>query len=620
MAGVKRERNGAVGILTLLPLEGALPQIGGEQRYKRGFIGLSLFQPCGMLAFRHFGSLHPQAQIGDPLPLRRGRVFGTQALILQRPQAGIGFLEGIPAGRQRRFTHRPLGNRLLQGGRHRYLVDLQQGFTALHQLIGDTRQLLGSQGPVPVEIFELAATLPLGVPGLLQLPRQGLLQGTGFPNGAIPLPTHRLCRIQAAALQFGHLAATLKLSFGTHQAIPLGLLCVGNLPQVTIDLAAALLVARPGLVEFEHFDLLGMHPGLESLGITTQAGNGILQTAGQGFRLAHHAVGHGRIVLGRLHFHAQVLDFPLAFDDPVRTGIRCIVTEGMTIEEPPLPRHQHRADRQFAAPLQPAGEIVSDKNPAQPGIQGFAKLRIRLDEGAQRAGTRRRIAPLSRRNGPRQQKGHCPRHLVGQRCQRGLSIRRRQRSQPFPKHGFNRQLPSRLDAYALPQGRQGVQVMPFEPIAQLPLHLHLTLQLHQRLPARPQFGGPALGLALGLDGLLEGLLSCGHLGSELSKLGLGTGQTVLSLFKHRLPLGQLTRVRRLNRRLFLLQPRTALGQRLKGALAAHPVGLLNTDLLLGVIQFATHRGGGGIGSAQGFFRLGQPFPHLGMAGIGLLDP
>ena len=159
--------------------------------------------------------------------------------------------------------------------------------------------------------------LPLGVPGLLQLPRQGLLQGTGFPNGAIPLPTHRLCRIQAAALQFGHLAATLKLSFGTHQAIPLGLLCVGNLPQVTIDLAAALLVARPGLVEFEHFDLLGMHPGLESLGITTQAGNGILQTAGQGFRLAHHAVGHGRIVLGRLHFHAQVLDFPLTFDDPV---------------------------------------------------------------------------------------------------------------------------------------------------------------------------------------------------------------------------------------------------------------------------------------------------------------
>jgi hypothetical protein len=54
-------------------------------------------------------------------------------------------------------------------------------------------------------------------------------------------------------------------------------------------------------------------------------------------------------------------------------------------------------------------------------------------------------------------------------------------------------------------------MMALEPVAQLPLHLHLALQLHQSLAARAQFGGPALGLALGLERMLEGLLGGGHL-------------------------------------------------------------------------------------------------------------
>ena len=48
------------------------------------------------------------------------------------------------------------------------------------------------------------------------------------------------------------------------------------------------------------------------------------------------------------------------------------------------------------------------------------------------------------------------------------------------------------------------------------------------------------------------------------------------------------------------------------------MGLLDADLLLGLVELAAHRGGGGVGAAQGLLGLGQAVGGLQMAGLGLL--
>ena len=182
---------------------------------------------------------------------------------------------------------------------------------------------------------------------------QRLLQGAGFTQAALTLTAHRLGGIEAATLQLGQLSAAFQFGFGTHQAIPLGLLGVGDFAQIPVDLATTLFVARPCLIELEHIHLLGMDSRLERLDVATEAAKGILQACGERLRLADALPREPRGILSGIDLRPELIDLPLALDHAVGARIRGIVNQRMAAQKATVAADQSCAGRQFVAPVEP---------------------------------------------------------------------------------------------------------------------------------------------------------------------------------------------------------------------------------------------------------------------------
>ena len=189
--------------------------------------------------------------------------------------------------------------------------------------------------------------------------------------------------------------------------------------------------------------------------------------------------------------------------------------------------------------------------------------------------------------------------------------------EPFAQDRLERQLPARLNRQFAPKRRQAVQTVASEPFRQLALVLDLVLQLHQGIVARAQLGAVALRLALFVERLPKLLLGSRKCHLELELTRAEHFDQLLDADKARFALGKRRGIRPHDCPGFLLDPRSPHRKCIQRATGTVELGFLDTQLLLGLRQFATRRIRAGFSLPQRLFHFRKASGRLLVTGFRL---
>ena len=209
----------------------------------------------------------------------------------------------------------------------------------------------------------------------------------------------------------------------------------------------------------------------------------VRQVARQGShgRVGPHGAGarlFGQQLLGAQLF-ADILDFLLTPQHAFLLRIGRIEAHAGRRDHVPKPRDEIAARRQLAALGQRLGRVFHGVGVVQPVLQQAAQARIIKFQQVQERFQARHVRHRQRRHGGRRVQGQLGRWRIGKECLGPIDIRQLQGRRALAQDRFHGRFPARLDLQLLPQARQGVELVLFQPRLDLALRLHPFLQLFQ---------------------------------------------------------------------------------------------------------------------------------------------
>ncbi|MNM39124.1 hypothetical protein D3C81_498940 [compost metagenome] len=534
---------------------------------QRGLVGARLQQLLGELLLVQARGLLLELHFHDLVTLRLQAAFRLRTRIFGQTQLLRNLIEFMARVRQRPFLRGAALEQILQavGGSAAFQVGQFQlsRLQALRHLL----RLRAGRGDVAAQFLDLRAVGFFRVFRILGGAFQVAQSFARLGQTLFLLQEIRMA-VFVRFLQVAQLHVQLfEFFFRFRLDLLLFRFLRGDFRQVGTDLRAALIETRFHFRQFHHVQLQGMHGGRQLLYAQAQIG----QVARQGAhcRVGPHGTGarlFGQQLLGT-QLLADIVDFLLAAQHAFLLRIGRIKAHAGGRDHVAGARDEIAARRQFAPFRQGFGRVFHGVGIVQPVLQQATQARVVEFQQIQKRFQARHFRHGQRRHGRWRVQGQLGRWRIGKEGLGPVDIRQLQGRRAFAQDRLHGRFPARLDLQLLPQSRQGVELVLFQPWLDLALGLHPLLQLFQSGKTRFQLG---VGGRFGVDLRLcfgPFLLQLGLLLQRFFQVEALLFQRLLLFFQLQFQVFQVAAVGQTQAVLFLLQAlaaRQQAGQNVRG--------------------------------------------------------